>query len=99
MAICPQFKKCGKKQCRCNDGDLHGPYYFEFFRSVDGRLKKRYIRAADAQRIWTKYSLEREIKRNRRADRKQFTELSRELRNIKKTFAQLVAKVGRAGPK
>ncbi|PYP82744.1 MAG: hypothetical protein DMF61_25525 [Blastocatellia bacterium AA13] len=92
MAICPQFRKCGKERCRCNDGHLHGPYYFEFYRK-DGRLKKRYVRSADAERVWTIYSLYRARQKKRAADRKEFTEMSRELRNIKRMFAQLESRM------
>lgn len=37
-----QWVRCGKPNCRCRDGELHGPYYYHFYR-VDGRLHKRYV--------------------------------------------------------
>ena len=42
-AVCRQWKKCGKPTCRCRLGQLHGPYYYRFFR-VNGVLHKRYVR-------------------------------------------------------
>lgn len=80
-AICRQYKKCGKPKCRCRRGELHGPYYFFFYR-VDGRLRKLYIRKADAGDLWKSYSLARDIRKKRAADREQFRELGRDLRNI-----------------
>jgi len=38
--------RCGKKNCKCARGELHGPYYYHFER-VDGVLVKRYVRAKD----------------------------------------------------
>jgi hypothetical protein len=38
-----QFKKCGKSNCKCACGKLHGAYYYHFVR-VDGKLRKRYLR-------------------------------------------------------
>lgn len=46
-AVCAQWVRCGKPGCRCARGELHGPYHYLFWRS-NGRLHKRYVRAADA---------------------------------------------------
>ena len=90
MAICRQYTKCGKPHCRCiSSGELHGPYYFHFYR-VDGRLKKSYIRKADAEVLWESYSLQREIQRKRAADRKGLVGLCRNLRRIDKVMVQMI---------
>jgi hypothetical protein len=81
MAICQQFRKCGKAGCKCNAGALHGAYYFFFYRE-DGKLKKSYIRKAEAAELWEAYSVRRELQKRRKADRKEFTGLSREIRRI-----------------
>jgi hypothetical protein len=81
MAICQQFRKCGKAGCKCNSGSLHGPYFFYFYRE-NGRLRKSYIRNAEAQALWESYSEWRQIQKQRAADRKKFTELCRELRHL-----------------
>ncbi len=41
-AVCEQWRTCGKKRCRCANGQPHGPYYYRFFR-VNGRLRKEYV--------------------------------------------------------
>lgn len=89
MAICEQYRKCGKAGCRCSNGELHGPYYFHFYR-VDGLLKKRYIRKSDAKDLWETYCLRRETQRKRAADRKEFAELCRDLRRIDRMLTQMV---------
>lgn len=38
-----QWKRCGKKGCRCCHGTMHGPYLALYWRA-EGRQKKRYIR-------------------------------------------------------
>jgi hypothetical protein len=81
MAICQQFEKCGKAGCKCNAGALHGPYFFFFYRE-DGKLKKSYIRKADAAELWEAYSARRELLKRRATDRKEFTGLYREIRRI-----------------
>jgi hypothetical protein len=37
-----QWVKCGKPECRCARGELHGPYYYVFDR-VNRRLRKTYV--------------------------------------------------------
>jgi len=85
-AICQQFRKCGKPCCRCNAGALHGPYFFFFYRE-DGKLKKSYIRKADAAELWESYSQWRQIQKQRVGDRREFTELFRELRRINRKLS------------
>jgi hypothetical protein len=37
-----EWKTCGKPNCRCVHGDLHGPYYFRHWRE-HGRQRKVYV--------------------------------------------------------
>jgi len=34
--------KCGKKGCKCERGELHGPYWYRYYRE-GGKLKSVYI--------------------------------------------------------
>jgi hypothetical protein len=43
-----QFKKCGKSNCRCARGELHGAYYYHFVR-VGGKLIRRYLKAGEVE--------------------------------------------------
>lgn len=47
-AVCVQWKKCGKSNCKCVRGALHGPYYAHFARR-NGKLIKRYVRLSQAE--------------------------------------------------
>jgi hypothetical protein len=46
----PQWVRCGRPGCRCARGELHGPYYYRFWRE-GGRLRKAYVRPADLERV------------------------------------------------
>jgi len=48
--VCAQWKKCGKPNCRCIRGELHGPYYYRFWWS-GGRQHKSFVRKADVERV------------------------------------------------
>lgn len=41
-AVCRQYKRCGRQNCCCRSGNLHGPYFYRFWRQ-DGRLRKQYV--------------------------------------------------------
>jgi hypothetical protein len=34
--------RCGKKGCKCTDGDLHGPYWYAYW-SEGGKTRSKYI--------------------------------------------------------
>ena len=36
--------RCGKEGCKCAEGELHGPYWYGYYRSARiGRVVKKYI--------------------------------------------------------
>src|SRR5262245_29996843 len=39
-----QWVRCGRPNCRCARGRLHGPFYYRFWRDA-GRLRKQYVPA------------------------------------------------------
>jgi hypothetical protein len=45
-----QFKRCGRSNCKCINGSLHGPYYYRVW-MVRGIRFKSYVRKADFDRI------------------------------------------------
>jgi hypothetical protein len=46
-AICAQMVRCGKSNCKCARGELHGPYFYRFMRDRNDRLRKRYVRRSE----------------------------------------------------
>lgn len=48
--ICSQMIRCGKPNCKCKQGQLHGPYFYHFQR-INGALVKKYVKAADVSQM------------------------------------------------
>ena len=49
-AVCAQYKKCGRRGCKCAQSELHGPYFYHF-KWRDGRVVKKYIRLSDVDEV------------------------------------------------
>ena len=49
-AVCAQYKRCGKPNCRCARGRLHGPYFYRF-RWRAGRVTKVYVPLAKVEEV------------------------------------------------
>jgi len=47
-ALVPEYKRCGKPNCRCARGHLHGPYYYRRWRDAAGVQRKQYVPRAGA---------------------------------------------------
>jgi hypothetical protein len=45
-----EYKRCGRLECRCTLGKLHGPYTYRHVRE-QGRQRKRYVPAADREHV------------------------------------------------
>ncbi len=60
-----QWVRCGTAGCRCTRGELHGPYYYLFWRT-GGRQHKRYVRPSDLEAVQvaceTRRARERRVK-------------------------------------
>lgn len=63
--VCAQMVKCGKHNCKCARGELHGPYYYHFSRA-NGVLVKRYVKAKDVARVRAACDFRRTEGRRRR---------------------------------
>jgi hypothetical protein len=58
-----EMTRCGKKNCKCASGKLHGPYWYYYFWK-NKKLKKKYICPVNKP-IRILYELEEKIKNNR----------------------------------
>ena len=47
----PQYIRCGKPNCKCARGQLHGPFYYRIWRDHRGRQHKEYVRKADLEAV------------------------------------------------
>ena len=64
--ICAQYVRCGRKNCRCARGALHGPYYYRFTRE-GGQLRKQYIRKAEVEAAQESLATEKRLRQLRRS--------------------------------
>lgn len=67
-AVIAERKRCGKPNCRCASGnpeDLHGPYYYRYYRE-NGRLRKAYVPKDRVEQVRAACALYREEQRTRR---------------------------------
>lgn len=72
-AVIAQMVRCGKPSCKCARGELHGPYFYRFYR-YGGRLRKTYVRKSEAavfKSACDKYRSERRRTRQLILDNKQ----------------------------
>jgi hypothetical protein len=82
-AVCKQFMRCGKANCKCSQGMLHGPYFVRFWYE-DGRQRKQYVKKSHLQSVFDACS---EHKRQQRLPREIISttkELCRALRFLLK---------------
>jgi hypothetical protein len=84
-----QFVKCGKQNCKCSRGELHGAYFYHFVR-VGGRLRKRYLKADQVEQTQIACSnRQREEKERIESSRRfweEFRELRQELRELRSFY-------------
>lgn len=80
-----QYVTCGKKNCKCSHGELHGAYYYHFVR-VNGRLTKRYLKASEIEE--TRIACERR-QADEMAERRQSQAVWKQLRELRESLRGL----------
>jgi len=80
-AVCVQWVRCGKPNCRCARGDLHGPYYYRFWRE-SGKLHKAYVKRCDLDAVRAACEARRRERQELRVAMQAFRDLSARLRRV-----------------
>ena len=80
-AVCVQWVRCGKPNCRCARGELHGPYYYRFWRE-NGKLRKVYVKPGDLAEVQEACEARRRERRELRAAMQKFRDLLSIIRRI-----------------
>ena len=62
----PQWVRCGRGNCRCARGRLHGPYFYRFWRE-GGRLRKQYVKPSELDQVRAQCEARRQFRRELRA--------------------------------
>jgi len=82
-----QFVRCGKANCKCARGELHGAYFYHFVR-VGGKLRKRYLKAVEVEKIKESCALRQQQEKGRRSNSRTVWNLIRQIReNLRETDA------------
>lgn len=74
--------KCGKKGCRCQNGELHGPYVYYQYRDNKGVLHQKYLNRKIVEEYADKIKANKEYKATKRKIKllkNQIAELKKEM--------------------
>jgi len=93
-----QWVRCGKPNCKCAHGELHGPYYYRFWRE-NGRLRKQYIPASEVEAVQAACEERQLLKRTRRTHVQGLREIRELLREVDRELANLKQKGGQPSGK
>jgi hypothetical protein len=72
-----EFKRCGRPNCRCRGGLLHGPYLYRRWRE-NGRQKKQYVPMKHLSEV----ALEMERERTEKPRLEEVRRMLKELRSV-----------------
>ena len=82
-----QSVRCGKSNCRCRTGELHGPYYYRFWRDGD-RLRKEYVPRSRVDEVKERCAARQQMQNDLTAALNQWRTLSGLLRDVETTLAR-----------
>ena len=85
--VLPQLVRCGRPNCRCARGELHGPYFYRFWREGN-RLRKAYVRPADLEQVRARCEARRQAHRELRAAWATWRELLTAVREVEESCAK-----------
>jgi hypothetical protein len=85
-AVCLQTVRCGKPDCKCAKGELHGGYYYHFY-YVRGKLHKKCVKKADVMQ--TKAAC-----LAYKTNRQEIRQLIRESLNNRRSLKRMLKEVG-----
>ena len=70
-AVCASYARCGKPNCKCARGALHGPY-FHRYQWHSGRVIKEYIPLAQVEEVRAACARYRALQADIRANNQRF---------------------------
>ena len=79
--VITEYKRCGRPGCRCGTGQLHGPYYYWYGRSL-GHTWKKYLKRAEAPRVVALCRLYRDRRWTRAKTRALLRDFKRSMRQL-----------------
>lgn len=79
--VITEMKRCGRPNCRCSSGQLHGPYHYLYYRER-GKLHKQYVKPGRLPAVQRGIDARRTLAIERRTARLQLRLLVRALREV-----------------
>jgi hypothetical protein len=80
-AVCAEYVRCRRSNCKCTKGELHGPYYRRFW-YVGGIRYKEYVRKRDLKAVLAACLAYKQEQRAQRIKLGEFMNRWRELRAL-----------------
>ena len=87
--ILTQFKQCGRSNCKCSNGSLHGPYTYLIW-MVNGKRFKKYVKNSEKQAIIAAVSAYRQQRSAQRQVNERNAQLVRQIRQDNKEFSLML---------
>lgn len=81
--------RCGRPNCRCAGGSLHGPYHYRVW-MVRGKRFKKYVRNSEKQAIINALSAYKQRRIEQRQADERNAQLVRQIRQDNKEFSLLL---------
>jgi hypothetical protein len=79
--VLEQYKRCGRRNCRCSSGALHGPYFYRYWRQ-DGHLRKAYVPRNEVEAVRSQCRARQEEQREQRRFEREAMEYLRRVRTF-----------------
>jgi hypothetical protein len=81
-----QFKRCGRSNCKCSKGELHGPYYLRRWQRC-GKRRSKYVKKSD---VSATFQACLEYKRDRQETRELIREINETGNSMLKALGEVI---------
>jgi hypothetical protein len=82
--VCVQWVRCGRANCRCARGELHGPYHYRIWRE-DGKIRKTYVGPAELGQVRAQCATRRRDHKELQAWWEEWRQMVTVVREVQKT--------------
>lgn len=80
-----RYVRCGRANCKCSKGELHGPYYLLRWREGEQKITK-YVKKSEKQTVFAAVSAYQQRRTEQHQARERNREFVREIRQNNKEF-------------
>lgn len=94
--VCAQYIRCGKSNCRCQQGHPHGPYYYRIWRE-GSQVKKVYVKQAELESVRQACAAHKQLVEQLRGQRLDRARVTRQIKRAWRTTQALQAATLRLG--